>query len=262
MAVDTATGTTTTTGGFAQPYQEYVLKEAEKLYGFGAPEYYPGTTYAPFSPEQEMALTLMEERALGGSPVMTAAQDLLEKTLTGGFLGGTPGLEAAIARATEPAQAAAMSSLASRGRLGSGLGGQAVAKSVGDIAADIAYTDYANERARQQAALQLAPSFAQADYYDIGKLGEVGAERQRMTQLGLDEALNRYMYEAEAPWQQLEKLRSVAYGFPGTETTAITPYYTPSKGSTFLGGAMVGSQLGLTGNKWLDALIGGGLGLL
>ena len=117
---------------------------------------------------------------------MQAGQDYLQQVLSGGFLGGTPGLEAAIQRATAPAQASAMSSLASRGRLGSGLGGQAVAQTVGDIAAQMSYQDYLNERTRQQQALQFAPTYAQADYYDISQLGQVGAAREAQAQRAIE----------------------------------------------------------------------------
>lgn len=246
---------------FAQPYAEYGLAEALRQYQAGAPAYYPGQTYAAFAPQTEQALRATEQRALAGSPVMQAGQDYLQQVLSGGFLGGTPGLEAAIQRATAPAQASAMSSLASRGRLGSGLGGQAVAQTVGDIAANISYQDYANERARQQQALSFAPTYAQADYYDIAQLGNVGAAREAQAQRAIDDAMARYQYEQTAPQQQLAQYLSSVYGFPGTQQTTVAPLYEPSTGQKLLGGALVGSQLGFD-NKLLGAGLGGLLGLM
>ena len=235
-----ATDTTTTTSGlseFAQPYAEYGLAEALRQYQAGAPAYYPGQTYTEFAPQTEQALRAAEQRALSGSPVMQAGQDYLQNVLSGGFLGGSPGLQAAIERATRPAQAAAMSSLAQRGRLGSGLGSQAVAQTVGDIAANISYQDYANERARQQQAMAYAPQFAQADYYDIAQLGQVGAAREAQAQRAIEDAMARYQYEQTAPQQQLGQYLSSVYGFPGQQQTTVTPLYEPSRGQQFLGGA-------------------------
>jgi len=254
--------TTTTTGltPFAQPYAEYGLAEAVNQYLAGAPAYYSGQTYASFSPQTEQALLAAEQRALEGSTLMTTAQDYLEQVLSGDFLGTTPGLEAAIQRATEPAQSAALSSLASRGRLGSGLGGQAVAKTVGDIAAEMSYQDYLNERQRQQEALSYAPTYAQADYYDIAQLGQVGAAREAQAQKAIDEAMARYQYEQTAPQQQLRQFMDIVYGFPGQQQTTVAPLYQPSSGQQFLGGALVGSEIKLTGNPMIDAIIGGLLG--
>jgi hypothetical protein len=260
---DGTTETITTTGpsAFAQPFLEYGMKEAQEQYQAGAPAYFPGQTYTEFAPQTEMALRAMEERALDGSPVMQSAQDLMQQTLSGGFLGGSPGLQAAIERATRPAQASAMSSLAQRGRLGSGLGGQAVAQTVGDIAAQMSYQDYMNERSRQQQALGMAPQFAQADYYDIGQLAQVGATREAQAQRSIDDAMRRYQYEQTAPMEALARYQNLIAGFPmGGTQTQITPYFEPSGGQKFLGGAMIGSQIGATGNPMIDALLGGYLG--
>ena len=147
---------------FEQPFLQYGMQEALKQYQQGAPAYFPGQTYAAFSPQTEQALRAAEQRALTGSPLVSGAQEFAQTAMSGGFgtpamqyaeglaggvdlsepmnmmrqtaqgsfLGGSPGLEAAIERATRPAQSAAMSSLASRGRLGSGLGSQAVAQAL------------------------------------------------------------------------------------------------------------------------------------
>jgi hypothetical protein len=263
MAVET-TQTTATKGlpAFAEPYAQYGLAEALRQYQAGAPEFFPGQTFAEFAPQTEQALRAAEERALAGSPVMQSAQDLMQQTLSGGFLGGSPGLQAAIERATRPAQAAAMSGLAQRGRLGSGLGSQAVAQTVGDIAAQMSYQDYMNERSRQQQALGMAPQFAQADYFDIAQLGQVGATREAQAQRAIDEAMSRYQYEQTAPQQQLSTFLGQAYGYPGQTSTQLTPYYEPSTGQKFLGGAMIGSKIGATGDPLTDALLGAGFGLL
>ena len=268
MAEQTSTQTTGLPA-FAEPYAQYGLAEAMRQYQAGAPAYFPGQTFTEFAPQTEQALRAAEERALAGSPVMQSAQDLMQQTLSGGFLGGSPGLQAAIERATRPAQASAMSGLAQRGRLGSGLGSQAVAQTVGDIAANISYQDYLNERSRQQQALSLAPQFAQADYYDIAQLGQVGATREAQAQRSIDEAMKRYQYEQTAPQQQLSTFLGQAYGYPGEVGTTITPVYDPSFGQQFLGGAAIaqslfpkgyGSGEGEMMNRLYGALAGGLLG--
>lgn len=264
MAYEPQTTTQTTAPDeFRRPFLEYGMQEALKQYQQGAPEYFPGQTFAGFAPQTEQALAAQEQRALAGSPLTQSAQQYAQDVLSGSFLGSNPYLEAAIQRATEPAMASGMSALASRGRLGSGLGAQQVAQGVGNVAADIAFTDYGNERARQQAAAQFAPQLAQIDYLDIGQLANVGAQRQQQAQRSIDEAMARYQYEQNAPMQQLAQYQNLIAGFPtGQTTSTVTPYYTPSTAQQFLSGAgAVGSLFpdNATFSERLPYLLGGGL---
>ena len=264
MAMETTTTTgTTAPNEFAQPFLQYGMQEALKQYQQGAPAYFPGQTYAAFSPQTEQALAAQEQRALTGSPVMQGAEQYAQDVLSGSFLGSNPYLQGAIQRATEPAQASAMSALAQRGRLGSGLGAQQVAQTVGDIAANMSFADYTNERSRQQTMAQYAPQLAQAGYYDIGQLANVGAAREQQAQKAITDAMNRYQYEQTAPITQLQNYQNLIAGFPmgGTETT-LTPYNTPSTAAQFLGGAAGVASLfpdSATFSERLPYLLGGGL---
>ena len=262
MAVQEQT-TTTAKDPFTQPFLQYGMQEALKQYQQGAPAYFPGQTYAAFSPQTEQALAAQEQRALTGSPVMQGAEQYAQDVLSGSFLGSNPYLQGAIQRATEPAQASAMSALAQRGRLGSGLGAQQVAQSVGDIAANMSFADYTNERSRQQAMAQYAPQLAQAGYYDIGQLANVGAAREQQAQKAITDAMARYQYEQTAPITQLQNYQNLIAGFPmgGTETT-LTPYNTPSTAAQFLGGAAGVASLfpdNASFSERLPYLLGGGL---
>jgi hypothetical protein len=262
MAVQEQT-TTTAKDAFTQPFLQYGMQEALKQYQQGAPAYFPGQTYAAFSPQTEQALAAQEQRALTGSPVMQGAEQYAQDVLSGSFLGSNPYLQGAIQRATEPAQASAMSALAQRGRLGSGLGAQQVAQTVGDIAANMSFADYTNERSRQQAMAQYAPQLAQAGYYDIGQLANVGAAREQQAQKAITDAMNRYQYEQTAPITQLQNYQNLIAGFPmgGTQTT-LTPYDPPTTAERFLGSAAaVGSLFpdNATFSERLPYLLGGGL---
>ena len=73
-----------------QPHLKNIFGEAEKLYESPAPEYYPDSTVAPFSPTTQMAINLQEGRALTGSDLITNAQRLDNQTLTSEFLNANP----------------------------------------------------------------------------------------------------------------------------------------------------------------------------
>ncbi len=254
--------TTTMTASGATPYQEYGLTEAQRLYEQGAPEYYQGQTFTDFAPQTEQALRAQEERALAGSPVMQAAQDLTQKTLSGGFLGSNPYLEGAIQRALDPVQSRINSQLAQRGRAGSGLAAAEMSRALGGVAGDISYRDYSTERGRQQDALRYAPAMAEADYADIAQLGSVGVARQEQAQKSIDDAMARYEYAQEAPFTALGQYSDFLGSFPaGTTSQVYNPYNPPTESQQQMQSAaavagMLPSNASTT-DKLIAALLGG-----
>ncbi len=157
-------------------------------------------------------------------------------------------------------QARTTSMAAQRGRLGSGLAADVASRAMGDVAADIAFRDYGAERARQQQVLGMAPALQQASYFDVGQLAGVGAARENLAQQQLASDIARFQFEQQAPAQALGQYQALISGFPMGETgTAIQPYFEPSTGQTFLGGALVGSQI-LPDDPLIGGLLGGLLG--
>jgi len=243
------------------------MSEALRQYQAGAPQFFQGQTYAGFTPQTEQALRMQEQRAVAGSPLTQQAQ-----ATVGSFLGGTgpegqyvpPAqsglLTGAIQRALDPVQARVQSQLAQRGRLGSGAAADVTARALGDVAADVAYRDFATQRGLGLQAAQMAPAMASADYSDIARLQQVGAAREAQAQRGIEEAMQRYQYEQTSPMEQLSRYQNIIAGFPmGKVSTQITPYYEPSSGQQFLGGALIGSQI-YEQDPLTGALIGGLLG--
>jgi hypothetical protein len=150
------------------------------------------------------------------------------------------------------------SQLAQRGRLGSGAAADVTARALGDVAADIAYRDFATQRGLGLQAAQMAPAMAAADYSDIARLQQVGAAREAQAQRGIEEAMQRYQYEQTSPMEQLARYQNIIAGFPmGQVSTQITPYFEPSSGQQFLGG-----YLGAAGAGIEDPYLRFGAGLL
>ena len=244
---DGTTETITQSGAdaFTKPFLQYGMSEALRQYQAGAPQFYQGQTYAGFTPQTEQALRMQEQRALAGSPLVQQGQATL-----GSFLGSTGAqgqyvppaqsglLTGAIQRALDPVQARVKSQLAQRGRLGSGAAADVMTRALGDVAADVAYRDFDTQRRLGLQAAQLAPSMAAVDYSDISRLQQVGAAREAQAERGIQEAMQRYQYEQNAPMTQLAQYQNLIAGFPqGTTSTQITPYFEPRTGQQFLGGA-------------------------
>jgi hypothetical protein len=230
----------------------------------------------------------------GGFLNANPATQSLQGTIGGQFLSGNPFFEGAFRGATAGAQTAyqdatqaALSNASRAGRYGSGAMGTALDRAGGvfanaltNTAGQLAYQNYDAERARQMAAIGMsgdiysqergrqqamigaAPQLAAADYADIGQLMQTGQIAEGYQDVALQDAVNRFNFAQQAPYQKLQSYLSGAYGAPmGTQGSVTTPTYGRSQAAGALGGAATGAAIGSTFGPY-GAAIGGGVGLL
>lgn len=280
MAVTTSTQIDPT----IQPFLSYGLGEAQRLYQAGGPQYYPGQTYVGPSQTTQSGLQALEQRAMQGSPLVGQAQQQIQNTIGGQYLSGNPFFQGAFAPAAQAAttqfQTAIgdIGSAASKaGRYGSGAMGTLqdrasgqLAQQLSNTAGQLAYQNYADERARQQAATMAAPGMAQADYQDIQNLMAAGQAREGYTGQQLQSDIARFNFGQQAPQQNLSAFLSSVYGNPmaNLRSTSQTGGG-PSTLQNLLGIASVGGGLyknigGTQGlrefGNWLGSFGGGSSG--
>ena len=254
------------------PYLTQGLERAQSLFLTGQqPEFFPGQTYVSPSAATTEAIAQQEAIARQQSPVLQQAQQAYQaslgqvgQTAAGGFLNANPYQQAMMEAATRPltqqfsqAVLPGISSLYSRsGRLGSGameraLGTatEAYGRSLGDITANIAGSQYQQERGLQQQAqlqqaalAQAAPQFYSQQFLPSQTLAQVGAQQEAIAAQPLQEQLARYQFGQQLPYQQLQGYLSSVYGTPlgsyGTQTTNAPTYQ--NRGAGVLGGAIAG----------------------
>ena len=254
------------------PYLTQGLERAQSLFLTGQqPEFFPGQTYVSPSAATTESIAQQEAIARQQSPVLQQAQQAytsslgqLGQTAGGGFLNANPYQQAMMEAATRPltqqfsqSVLPGISSLYSKsGRLGSGsmeraLGTatEAYGRSLGDITANIAGSQYQQERGlQQQAQLQqaqlagLAPQFYGQQFLPSQTLAQVGAQQEAIAAQPLQEQLARYQFGQQLPYQQLQGYLSSVYGTPlgsyGTQTTSAPTYQ--NRGAGVLGGAIAG----------------------
>ena len=287
------------------PYLTQGLQRAQSLFLTGKqPEFFPGQTYVSPSAATTEAIAQQEQLARQQSPVLQQAQQAYQasmgqvgQTAAGGFLNANPYQQAMMEAATRPltqqfsqAVLPGISSLYSRsGRLGSGameraLGTatEAYGRSLGDITANIAGTQYQQERGLQQQAqlaqsqlAGLAPQFYSQQFLPSQTLAQVGAQQEAIAAQPLQEQLARYQFGQQLPYQQLQGYLSSVYGTPlgsyGTQTTNAPTYQ--NRGAGILGGGLagglggyalgqafpaIGGTYGALGGATLGGLLGGG----
>lgn len=258
-----------------RPFLTEGLRQAQNLFlGGNQPQFYPGQTYVSPSQQTLDALATQEEIARGGSPVLQQAQGAYQGALgglgftgAGGFLQGSPFQQAAMQAATRPLEQQfsnqvlpGIASLYSKaGRYGSGameraLGTatEAQARALGDITGSMANQQYLAERGLQQQALgqqaqlaMAAPSIYSQQFLPSQQLANVGAAREQIAQMPLQESMNRFYYQQQLPVQQLQSYLSSVYGSPMSGSQyAPNPTASRSTLTNVLGGAGLGYGIG------------------
>ena len=275
------------------PYITTGLERAKTLFlGGEQPSMYPGQTYVSPSQETLTALQQQQDIASQASPSLQVGQNAylqsyggLANTAAGGFLQGNPYQQQMIEAATRPLVSQysnqvlpGIASLYSKsGRYGSGAMqgalGQATeqyGRALGDVSANIVGTQYDQERARQQQAMmgltniaQAAPSIYGQQYLPSQQLAQVGAQREAIAMQPLQEAMSRYSFGQQLPYQQLSGYLSSVYGSPTASygSTSQNMSTNPTVGA--IGGALGGGLLGnALGSAFGFPNLGAGIGAL
>jgi len=227
-----------------RPYLEMGLRRGEQLFfGGQQPSLYPGQMFVSPSQQTQQALAAQEALATQPSPFLEQAGRSymgalggLGQIASGSFLAGSPFRQQAIESATRPilqqfeqsTLPGIQSAFSRAGRYGSGaqermLGAaqEATGRAIGDVAAQIAAADYARERQLMQQALgqelgaaQLAPQFFASQFLPSQQLAQIGAAREQISAQPLQEAMTRYQFAQQLPYQQLQTFLSGVYGTP------------------------------------------------
>lgn len=226
---------------YAKPFLEFGLAQAKDRFMDEMPSYYPNSTTVGFSPESDMALGMVRDRALDPNSLTATSQNVINQNL----MGTNP----LMSMAFKPAIDAVTSQFARSGRYGSGANQQAMTS---------ALAPYAYQA--QQDALKLAPTYQNLD---AQQLAQVGSAREADAMAQLQSNIDRFNYEQNIGDQKLQNYMSLVGG--GTLGSSTVQPVFRNQGASALGGALGGAQLASLINPSYGAMgaIGGGLlGLL
>ena len=223
---------------YAKPYLEFGLSEAKQRYNTGEPNFYPFPTTVGFSPESEMALSMVRDRALDPNSLTAQAQNVVSQNLAG--------TNPLMSMAFQPVVDTVASQFSKAGRYGSGANQSALASGL----APIAYK-------AQMDALKVAPTIQNLD---AQQLAQVGGAREADAMAQLQSDIDRFNFEQNVDDQRLANYLSLVGG--GTVgSQSIQPVFR-NRGLSALGGALGGAQLanlaGFGGGT--GAILGGLLG--
>jgi len=220
-----------------RPFVSYGLGEAQRLYQAETPSFFPGQTFVGPSQATTGAIQAATTRAMQGNPLLTSAQQQQAQVLGGEYLtAGNPYFQAALQPAAQAATQQyydAMTGLGSRASAAGRYGSEAMARqedraslalanALSGKAGQLAFENYAAERARQEAAATQAPTLAAADYFDINQLLRAGSLGESYQQRALEDEMARFEFEQNKPYAKLSTFLSSVYGAPQGSVTQTT----------------------------------------
>lgn len=232
-----------------------------RQFAASTPQRYQGSQVAGFTPEQVQG----QGMALGAAPTQDAlAHDAAtaNRFYTSGDIwnpSSNPNLQGAIDAAvrpiyqnlTEKALPAIRGEAVTTGNFGSSRQGIAEAQATrdagvaaGDTAAKLAEAEYNTNVDAQLKAMGLVPTIQGAQTAGATTTSGVGDVRQAMDQAQLNQLVNAFNFDQNAPFLQSKEILSLLQGLPGgtTVSTGNTPQANPF--TQALGGAAAGASLG------------------
>jgi hypothetical protein len=236
---------------WAQPYAQGLLQSGSAAINQPVDQF-TGMRVAPMNQAQQAGLSMIEGRALSGSPDEMAARQQAMGTAQGGYLGANPWLSApytqqaieqnaqSMGRGYATGTAAQLDSAASRARAMGGSGYQQavgqnelnLGNSIGNMAnqyqlgrTGMGVQDWQAERNNMMQSIPLALQGSQADYNNAQQLMNAGGTQRTYQQQMLDQIYSDFMTQQNAPFQQIDRagnLLGMAIGNTGATTQTQT----------------------------------------
>lgn len=224
---------------FQQPYIDQLLSEARRLYESPGPFMYPESMVAGFTPDQMEAFAILGTNA-------RQAQDLIRPLLVESMRTGlsAPSVEqnpylGQIADAitqrvnqavTEQWLPAVRSGAIASGTLGGSrqalseaLIGREASRELSNALASLYGEQYNRGVNTMLNTMQLAPTVQQSMFSPGLMLSAIGEQQRQMNQAKIDEAMQRWAYEQQLPYQKLaEYYNIVSRPFGSTGMSTVT----------------------------------------
>jgi len=215
-----------------QPYLKDIYSEASGQYESYRPEFYPGQTQAGFSPDQLAAQAGIRDFALQGAPaIMNPALSAYQYGTGSSILdvannpyvqGMARGAAQDVFAQLDPALAGIRQGAVQSGGYGGSRQGIAEGLAIGGAAdaatraaADIYGQAYGQGLGAQTQTLGLTGDILQAGFAPYGALSMSGAEQQAAQQALINDAMAKYEFEQNLPYNALNQYMGTISGTSG-----------------------------------------------
>lgn len=274
------------------PQQQYLtdlFSRAQAQLNAGGMQPYEGQLVAPRSQATTTAEGMMLQQANNLAPQASGVSNYLTSLMQPGALdvANNPYLKSAIQAASQPVvesfqsvggpleqirshfTAGNSAGSGSREGIAGGLAMRSLGQTLANMSSNMTYQAYGDAQNRAMQAAGMMPQALQTALLPAQLTGQVGAARDIYQQATLDAERERFNYNQQLPWLNLQNYGNLIGGNYGGTTTGTTTTPGPIKSPLMqgLGGAATGASLammipGLQPFGAAAAGIGGLLGLL
>jgi hypothetical protein len=247
--------------GPQQPYLKEIFGEAQNIYNQNPSQFYPGQTYSPLNPLQQLGA--QEHLAYGTSPqlqgLIGGTQEAYKSMINAPDIMNNPYVQnltdVTAGRIGEQLREQVMPSIRAgaigRGQSGSSRHGIAEAlaaksgqQAIADATAQQLSGAYGQGLTQQARGMAFTPQTMGLGFGPAAAITSVGDKYRGETQKALQEDILRWQFAKEAPWEDLGKYQQFIqgqYGGEGTQTSSGGG----SGGGFNLAGAIGGGLTGL-----------------
>jgi hypothetical protein len=139
--------------------------------------------------------------------------DQAMQTVRGDYLSaGNPYFSAMANRIASEVTPQIAGTFSGAGRYGSGAAANATASALSDTLGQLAFQNYGQERGNQLGTAMQTPMLAETDYADLGHLMQTGALREGKAGEELQDQIQRFNFNQNAPDEALRRFMSLVAG--------------------------------------------------
>jgi hypothetical protein len=252
-AGQTTNTNTSTQTPYQQPFYDQLLGSAKNFFVNGFLN--PATmtqNFAPTTEAQNQGLQSLINTAQAGSPLIGNAQNTINNTASGAYLGqGNPYFAGAFQNIADQIRPTIDSAFEGAGRYGSGAADFAKASALTNAGANLGFQNYNTERQNQINASLAAPGIAQASFLFPQAQYNAGVLQQQQEQNRINAANQLEQFNAQSPYIATARYRDLISGNMGNTSTgsASQPFYGPDPSSALLAGGLgLAGGIGALGN--------------
>lgn len=211
-------GTSTTTQNIPKQLRPLVRAYTDKAIGMSDDpfQYYGRDRFADLNATQKDGLSMIRDRALGGSETIDNAEQNLNQMMSGG---PNPYLDQMYGQAADAVKSNFTTAAVNSGSYGNSGLNEDYMQDLGGLAAQMYGGAYEGDQGRRMQAINMAPTFGNAAYQDAGQLLNAGGIQQDQAQQEKDFAFSQWTDKENLPFKQLAAMSGVFDSFPGRSTT-------------------------------------------
>lgn len=211
-----------------QPYLTQAFNSASGLYNNGntatAPQYYGSSTVQGFNPTETGAISGIADTGMNGNNALNSAGDALTNYNNGSMLSASNPYFQQMAQNISSTVTPQIESQFTQGNaMNNPAAAFATSQGLGSAIGNLAYQNYSDQSKNQLTAASLSPTQYNAQLGGQQAALTAGQTQQTQDQSALTDLVNRWNYNQQLPYQQLNQFTNTINGQYGSTGSSTSP---------------------------------------